>query len=291
MATIILNSKAETKSSVMPILYRKPTPPAALLAPTAATAGVAASYCSKYGQLLDRHIRTLDDLRDVLDVPLALLRKHMNTMSGSTPSDTDTINDEMSKIKDLIDGHIPEFPDTDTIDNMLEKCGLMKSGLLDGLIDIDALLDIFFDMQAGGISDTIQKALADMLDIAEKGAAFLLNALGELVKKLNLKALLDLLDPLLECLDSMCGSDVSNQVEYINRTLDDLCIDDAGNFDPVKAMKDIELDPTVKSNTTGIGAKIEENSGNAWKKIEDSGTTLKDKFNEVKSSKTIKALS
>lgn len=283
MADISLTSQSKSTSSVMPFIYRKPPSPAALAVPAAGlVGGIANTYCSKFGSQLNNHIKTLDEARAMIDGPMAMLRKTANTLSGQIPSDTDTINEEKNKLRGLIDAQIPPVPDTDEIEDILEKCGLIQAGLLDGLLSLDALLDMFFNQQAGGLTDAIKKGLADMLNILEKGMAYLINMIGELIKKLNLKALLEYIDGLLECLDSVCGSDVSGQVEYINRTLDDLCIDDAGEFDFEKSVKDIDIDPKFKENTTDIAGTIKTKKDDAWTAIEARGESLKSSYEKFK---------
>lgn len=283
MATISLTSQSIAKSSVMPIIYRKPSAPAALVVPSAGlVGGIANTYCSAYGNKLNNHIKTLDEARAMLDGPMAMMRKTANTLSGQIPSDTDTINGEKNKLRTLIESQIPPIPDTNEIEDVLESCGLLQSGLLDGLLSLDELLDKFFNMQAGGLTDAIKDGLADMLNILEKGMAYLINMIGEMVKKLNLKALLDYIDGLLDCLDSMCGSDVSGQVDYINRTLDDLCIDGAGEFDVEKALKDIDIDPQFKDNVKSIDDSLIAKKNEAWTAIKDRGSSLKDAYNKFK---------
>jgi len=163
------------------------------------------------------------------DSMLASLKKQMKQFTDVTNKMQNTVNDLGSKLSEIT-------PD----DNINDSINTITNNVPDFSANIDDFNDLIngctaFSMM--GIKNPAD-ALNDFLNNKKPSfgnpltdMAFNLFDLSKKINELNPSNLIADIDKFINCLDGVCGYDVTEQIDEINNTMDKSSLDINGNFD------------------------------------------------------------
>jgi len=273
---------------------------------------LAAGFCSDFGDQVDGILGGIAQAKDMLNSPFDLLRDELNGLLGEAASPLNEISSGLDSLADTALGAIPPLPDVSELERIMQACGLLRGGLLDGILDPLALLSGFLDQLLGmldGLMSDALGALSSVLGLIEAGAAFILNEINKLLNMLNIGNLLSKLDGLINCIEAICGRSfnipttigepvqptserfyldyIDDTMDYVNNMLNDMNLNDFGEFEPEKMFAEFENIPTeVFDNITSIADTVIEESKGAEEMmvalVDDMAPVMNDLVDELK---------
>ena len=254
---------------------------------------LAAGFCSDFGDKLDGILGSLDQGKNMLNSPFDLLRGELNGLSGMAASPINDISNGLGSLADTALDAVPPLPDVGELERIMQACGLLRGGLLDGILDPLALLGDFLGQllsMLDGLMSLALGALGDILGLIEAGAAFILNEINKLLSLLGIDKLLAKLDGLLNCIEAICGRSFSvptivdpvnpglkipkvekfymdyidDTMKYVDNILNDMNLNDFGKFEPEKMFAEFKNIPQdVFNNIKTIADKVVEETKGA----------------------------
>jgi len=184
------------------------------------------SICKGLTSDLNNQLGSLSEIGNALNKTNTDLNNQLGGLTDAIPSDVGDITSGVDQLGDAISSGIPDIPNIEDIENMLKECDIL--GKIKNPMDI---IDSFLSNSLTTISDLISNTLGSLFDLIEFPSIGLINDLNDLLSKFSLGDMISQLDGLLNCLDSVCGVDVSGQVDSMNSMLDTYNIDDTGTLD------------------------------------------------------------
>lgn len=237
--------------------------------------------CGGFDDKLSGYMSTIDQFKTAMNAPSTLLNDEINNLIGEVASPANDLTDGLNTIENSITGSIPEVPDVTDIEDILKACGLLQNSLLSGAQSAADLVSDFISQITNILTDAISGALNLLGDIIEAAVAFAINAINDVLDFFDLPNLLSGLDALFNCLDAVCGTDVQNDMDYITETLNNLNIDDQGNFDADMAFADLDISTDIKNNVALITDKIAEDSSSSKDALDQVAASMSDSFDAI----------
>jgi len=242
--------------------------------------------CSGFEDKLSGMLGRLDEMKEVMSSPMSQLEDMMGGLEDSAASPAGDIETGADSVADAASGAIPDIPDTSEIEDIMASCFAMEDDLLGGLSSITNMIGGFIDSVMEILGDAISGVLDLLGDLLEAPAAFLMEQINKLLEMFDLGSLLSGLDGYLNCLDSVCGTDISNDIDYVNNMLEDLNLDDKGNFDldmmvaKLKTQgKDIPDDIVI--NVKSLGSSIKEESSKSVEQLKAVAASMTDSMEKI----------
>ena len=236
--------------------------------------GVRGTTCQDLEAQLDEKIAVLEQAKEAMNAPTKLLNKELGKLIGGPASSAGDILAAKDTIQGGVDDNTPAIPNTDEIENMLKDCGLLSDNILSGKTSPAAAVGDFVKKAGDAVEDAIGKALEAISNLLEAPAATIINAINDILDKIKVPDVLGALDGILNCLDAMCGSDVSGKVDYVNTLASDMKIDDNGALDVDTLFSEAGIDQGQADNIKEIGTKIADAKSSAQEQAASSGEAL-----------------
>ncbi len=207
--------------------------------------------CKQLEGQLDLVLTTLDSITSGINLAyknLKLVSKYLSTITIASP-EQDVIN-AMNNLSNDINSKVPVGigAEVDALLTMMQSCNLLDDALNDFGIDgisLGVTTSMFDD-----INNVIDLALDTLTNLAEYPAAVAIQKFDEYLSKLKIKDLMDMVDKLVVCFDSVCASnDYSIKINQFYNALDQLNINNFGKLDVNKFYTDIGVSLNdVKTN-------------------------------------------
>jgi hypothetical protein len=192
----------------------------------------------------DKHLETLKKAKELSQGTMDNLN---NALDSLVP--TDEFADALNSIPSP-----PTMGDSammEDIQNMIASCTWLGDSTK--FSDPNKLLKGIMGAVVGAA-----KGLIDALNLPEINAAMLMDKLKELfgVNGLNLKAIVEAMDKILDCLSSVCNRDTSSRVSQMQDLMDDLRLTDSGELDSNGIYEDKGITGSALENLQGAEEKI-----------------------------------
>ncbi len=202
------------------------------------------SLCNRMEDEFNNHMDTLRKARE-------LARDGMNALNNAIDSlvPTDDFNDLLNSVPDI--GNVADQGVIDDLKNMIAQCTWLS-----GNMNFNDPTKILRGI-TGSMVDAA-KALIGALAAPEIGVAMLMDTLKELfgVNGLNLKAVIEAMDKILNCLSAVCGRETSGMVNEMQSIMDELHLTDSGELDSNGILSDKGVSGQVLTNVENAQTKI-----------------------------------
>jgi len=245
-----------------------------------ALTGFTDSYCDELERKLDSAISSLYSARSAMRDPLNQVQGKLNDYLGTPVSDINIINNGLNQIGGAADSSVPAIPDTSDIQELMDKCLDLKLNF--ELNTPEGIVGDFFRQ----IGDALADALGAVFDLIGDVIEFVIGKLFQLIdtilSQFDLSGLLGLLDGFLDCIDVMCGRDVSGKIDTVNYLLDDMNVGDDGKLDRGKLFSTAGLDTSRIDALTTVDDGIISATTDAATKAVTSGVNLKSSVKSIK---------
>jgi len=234
--------------------------------------GPAGTMCRKLEGKLDKGLSEMGKIRNSAWNALNDVKGALADMVGQAASPLNEMTDALDGLKNAASDAMPSFPvGTDQLEDMLKNCGILKddlpkmsgSSLFD---DFSKSVGLNFDLSIGDYFDGI--------DLPEFGIGKMFDDLASKLDFLDTSGILSGLDGLLNCLDSMCGSDLSGKVDHANDLVDGMGLDVKGALDTDKLMSDSGISSSQISNINSVKSANEENKFDLKQSTQNAGDSL-----------------
>ena len=249
--------------------------PASIVLPSAATIGIASGLCSGLTSNLDGLLGGLGQIKSAMNDPLTNLNNEISNLEGQTATPTIDINSAAGDLTNAANDSIPDLPDVSEIDKILQDCGILNGSLLGGVPDVSSIVGDYLNQSLNSLSNIIDKTLEALSNLIEIPVVILINSINKLLNAFGIGDMIKQLDGLLNCIDAICGTDISSQAGYVDNMLNDMNINDSGNFDPNMAFADFNIPNTIVDNITSINDTVLSEVVSAEKQLVEVGKTVK----------------
>jgi len=251
--------------------------------------GPQGAMCAGIESQLDSAIATLEKAKNAMKNPLDGIFDQIGALAGSAATPADDINNALNDMTSGINDAIPKPPSgLGEVKDMLSKCGILEADL-DSISGTKLSVD-FGSISASTFTDALNGLLDDLQSLAEFPIAKALEALKDLLAGFGLGSIISSLDGFLDCLDSMCGSDISGKIDYVNQLITDMKINDDGELDMESIYQDSGASSDTISNLANIGNKLSESKDSAASGIADAASGLVDAVSSIKQGSVVDAL-
>ena len=207
--------------------------------------GPQGTMCRKMERELDKGLGEMGKARNAMYTALDDVKSSLSDMVGQVATPLNDMNSALGDLNNAASDAMPSFPvGSGQLEDMLQKCGILKQDLpkLSG----SAIYDDF----ANATSTSFENALKDAFDgisFPEFGISDMFRDLGKQLDFFDVSGILSGLDGFLNCLDSMCGSNVSDKIDYANDLVDDMGLDSVtGKLDTEGLMNDAGISTAQK---------------------------------------------
>jgi len=251
--------------------------------------GPQGSMCQDMEVKLDAAIASLEKAKKAIEHPLQGVFDKIDALTGSIPTPENDINNALGDLGGKLNDAIPKPPSgVDEVKDMLSKCGILNEELPS--ISSTKLNVKFEGISIKGYADALDSALDDLQSLAEFPIAKALDAIKGILEGFGLGSIISGLDGFLDCLDSMCGSDISGKMDYVNQLMDDMKVNDDGTLDMETIYTESGASSGTISNLANIGNKLTESSGDATAGIADAAAGLVDSVKSIKQESVLSSL-
>lgn len=192
--------------------------------------GMTDTYCEGFVQTLDGIVITVTGIEAALITPILSLIDLLDSLQGQIPSPQEDIREGMDIMQSGVSDATPIWEGIDEFQNALVQCSLLEEkfmeqspvSLTSGLVGSVGLTII-------GVIDDITDTLSALIELP---AAVAISKINALIESLGISDLLDGLDKLIACLDSICpGYNVGTQLDIIVEKLGNVHINETGTLD------------------------------------------------------------
>ena len=244
--------------------------------------GPQGAMCKDLEAKLDAAIATLEKAKKSMEHPLSGIFNKLDAMVGQIPTPGDDINNALGDLSGKLNDAIPKPPSgIDEVKNLLKKCSILEADLPS--MSGTKLGISFGKVSLKGYTDALKSALDDLQSLAEFPIAQALEGLKGLLAGFGLGEIIKGLDGFLNCLDGMCGSDISSKMEYVDQLISDMKVKDDGTLDMETIYSESGAPSGVISNLANIGNKLSESGDSATTGIADAAAGLVDSVKSIKS--------
>jgi len=224
----------------------------------------AAGICNDFSSQIDGILNGLDKAKVALNSPFDLLNSELSGLIGESASSANDMLSGTTSISDAALSGVPDLPDVSELERVMQSCGLLRGGLLGGLMSPVDILGGFlrqaFDLLYSLVKNAMA-ALSTVFGLIEAGASFILNEINKLLNALGIGDLIAKFDGLITCIESICGQNlgipenigdpvkptseifyvdyIDDTMDYVNNMLNDMNLDDFGQLDQTKIFADI----------------------------------------------------
>ena len=250
--------------------------------PADSAAGV---MCRKMEESLDTKLGELAKVKNMINGPLDSLTGKLSDMVGRVATPLDEMESTLGDLKSAASDAIPKTLGVDEVKDLLEKCGILK-GELPSLSDT-AILDNYTKDIGSSFKNMLGSFFGGLdldLDFPEIGVGNMLGGLKSLLDKVNISGLLGGLDGYLNCLDSLCGANVSDKLDYANNIVDDMKLTAEGALDVEGILNSSGIDTDQIKNIMDAKKTNEENEEDLSAATENAGVSLVVALHEIKNS-------
>lgn len=242
---------------------------------------ITSGLCSGFDDKLSGAMGSLDQLKYVIGSPTSLLRGELSKLNGATASSAYDIDYGMNTISNAATNSIPSIPNVSDIEGILQDCNLLQGSILGGLQSPAAIVGGYLNQVTDAIGDAIYDTLSALGNLLEAPAAFIINQINNLLKGFGIGSILSELDGLINCLDSICGTDVSWQIDTVNNLLNDLNLDEQGNFDINQAVDGMDIPYDVIENVSNIASTLGEETTKAEEALAFVGGSMSEGIDKI----------
>ena len=235
---------------------------------------ITSGLCSGFDDKLGSMMGNLDQIKSAMGSPMSMLKGELSKLEGGVASPVGDMEDGLEAVTSAATDSIPSIPDVSDIEDILKDGSILQGNLLSGLQSPASLISGFLDQAIGIIGDAIGSVLDLLGDLLEAPAAFLINQINNLLEGFGLGSLLAELDGLFNCLDSVCGTDVSGDIDQVNGILDALNLDEVGKFDITKITDGMNIPTDVMKNVTSLADTIKEETAKSKEGLAEVGDTM-----------------
>ncbi len=195
------------------------------------------TICMKLESDFDAMNSQLSKLRKAAKAPINNLKTQIQALKYSAVEALESVAGELH---DNIDNYTPKFNDQDKIDemtNIINSCTYLQN------VDIDILKMIRL------VNDAANNMIDDLINplISSLGEFDIAKLLNQLMKNFNVWDLSNLIQNLLnvlDCIESICGRDVSLDIAEIESLMADMYALSDGNMDTTSLYGDLGLIPS-----------------------------------------------
>ncbi len=222
--------------------------------------------CEKIGNEVDKMLDKLDSVKDTIIDAVNSLRDTLSAMTYSTADDiTNAINNVLYNAHSLL----PDLSEWDDILNAMINCTFLQEQNSSPTSVVNSVRDDYLNKTADGIND-----LAGGLP--EFNAARAFDGVISQIQTSKIDTNVSSINKALTCLESICGSDVSERQARLNGFLSDCSMDGSGSLDYSKIISDAGItDPTKVDNLNRAQGTFSEVKQQASDKIDEGKSVVK----------------
>lgn len=234
--------------------------------------GPAGTMCRDMERQLDKGLGEMGKARNAIYMGLDSVKSALSDMVGQVATPVNDMNSALGDLNNAASNAMPSFPvGTDQLEDMLQKCGILKDSL--PKMSGSALYDKYKDSIYVSFEDAL-KGIFDGISFPEFGISDMFRNLGKQLDFLDVGGILSGLDGYLNCLDSMCGSSVSDKIDYANNLVDEMGLTAEGSLDMDGLMDDAGISSAQKSNVTSVNDANASNDYDLKQATQNSGDSL-----------------
>jgi hypothetical protein len=242
--------------------------------------------CGGFDTKLSDTLGSFDQMYSAVKGPMNDLTKAMGKLSDVVPSSSNDITNGIGDIESAATAAVPDIPDVSDIESILQDCGLLQGDLLSGLSNVADLIAGYIEQAIGIVTDAISGVLDLLGDLLEAPAAFIMDQINKLLGLFGVGDLLSYLDGLINCLDSVCGSDVSGAIDHVNYIVEDLHLNDAGEFDLDKMVETMIADgknipAEATKNVKSLGDSLAKEATKAEEGVDKVATVMSEGMDKI----------
>ena len=197
----------------------------------------------------------IKDLQDVIDV-----------LKDKIPSGQDLLDLKLSELDDALADDAPDFSDIDKIQEILVSCNILQEMLQ--FPNFAGILDSYLRDLESNISGTLESALALLEALVEYPVAYLVNMINGFIESYDLSVDVQRLRDLLQCINAVCGRDVSSELLELNNLLDGAYLTSAAGLNTSRLYSEGGLTPQHILNVTTCVSRIESSTNNAISSVQ-----------------------
>lgn len=238
--------------------------------------GPQGTYCKDLETQCDDAIKILQQAQSAINGPTKELDKNLKGILGQPASAVNDINSASDDITNTANDATATPSGAGAIEDVLKNCGILQADVLSGKTSPAESIGKFLESASNSLSDAMDTAMDLISSLAEAPVAAIINTINDILEPFDLKGIFSKLDGIFDCLDSMCGSNISGKVDYVNDLADQMQLDSEGNFDTNTILQNSGISSEQISNITTLGDKISTAKDNAAAAAASSADSLGD---------------
>jgi len=224
-------------------------------------------------ELLGQFDEGMDQLRSAKTNLIGDLTGKITELQNTIYSPLNDLQNSVSEALDNMESMVPDFSAAGAaiqeITDILQACSVLDEKYEGNPANaLQNLTDSLFD-GANDIMDSIFGAVPE-LDLA-RGLNDLLNRGADF----DLENLIPGMDSMLNCLSSVCGSDVSSRIDQMNDIMGELNLTDSGSFDLEGIMDSAGLGADAKEGLTNVTSTVTTVKANITQSVTDGISSVK----------------
>jgi len=240
---------------------------------TGAISNTTDGICADYAAELDEIMADVSGINEALDGPFKSLSEGMNALEGVAGSGVNEMDEGLGAISNTADERVPGTPNVDDIENLMKQCMLLENDLISGIKSPFGAASDWLDKALSDLITGIHNTLQDLEDLIESPIALLIDQINKIIASFGVNELLDRLDKLINCLESVCGRNFDTpSVPNIN----------SSDFPTVQGYENID---SIEGYPNVAGMLKNPNFNDSYQKVED---IVSKKLPDVESFETIK---
>lgn len=238
------------------------------------------TYCEDLESQLDAGISSLTQAKATIDGALSEVDALLAIFDLLASSTAEQITNGIFDIQSAATDSIPLIPDASDMEDLINACTQFKVNF--DLGSPRGIAEDFANKAANALGTAIGSAFDILTGLPEFAISELLNGIEDILSQIQIPDLLGLLDGILECLDQVCGSDVSSEVDQIDDLLNGMSLDDSGLLDKSTIFSDSGISQDKIDDLTTIGDQIVSAKDDAADALQTSKDILKGNTKAIK---------
>jgi hypothetical protein len=243
--------------------------------------GIKDGLCSGFDGKLSSAMGTMDQIKGLMGSPTSRMNTELGNLVGGISSPAGDMTSGLDSIASGVGDSLPDIPDISDVESVLQDCDLLKGSLLGGLQSPADLVSGFISTVLGAVGDAIGGILGAIGNLIEAPLAFIIKEIDDLLSSFGVPNLLSGLDGLFDCYDSLCDTDVQDDIDYIDDALYEMNLDDEGYFDSEMAFAGYDIPEDIKTNVLTLVDKLKEEDSKAEEQVQLVADSMSESIDKI----------
>ena len=207
-------------------------------------------FCDDFEAKLDSAIKTLKSAHKFVDKKVADLKSAANDLIPEPTSPPSSIDSANNTVTESVKEETPDFTNVNDVLNVFNACGLMKSKIqFSSQTNVEKTISKHVQK---GVNNAISNVGISLAGIAEYPVSVLSKQINEYLAKIKIPDLLGNIDKYMECIDAMCGRDLSSKIDEVNELMEGWEIDETGFIDTNKIISSVGVAVEKVTNVNSL---------------------------------------